>query len=124
VSALFDTSLLLDYLNGIPQAESVCTRHAHRAITVVTWAEVMAAAPASLSAQTREFLRGFERLAINEAIADRAFELIQEYRALTLRHAIPWATAQSNKLLYVTVDPPLANERHPTLLVPYRKRAS
>lgn len=122
MSALFDTSLLLDYLNGVPQAESVCEQYSHRAITVLTWAEVMAAAPADLSLQTREFLRKFERLAINEAIADRALELTQGHEGLTLRHAIPWATAQANKLLYITSNAPLLPKATPSILIPYRRR--
>jgi predicted nucleic acid-binding protein len=124
VSALFDTSLLLDYLNGVPQAEAACGKYAHRAITIVTWAEIMTAAPLKLRGQTREFLRSFERLAINEAIADRAIELTQTYKGLALRHAMPWATAQANKLLYVTVDSPPPSVRDDSLLVPYRLRHS
>ena len=121
MSALFDTSLLLDYLNGVREAAEVCESHKHRAITVLTWAEILAAAPAGVSAETREFLRGFERLATNEAIADRALELTLKYKALTLRHALPWATAESNRLVYVTVDAPLSISRASGILVPYRR---
>ncbi len=92
----------------------------HRSITVITWVEVMAAAPGPLSAQTRDFLRGFERLAINEAIADRALSLIQRHEHITMRHALPWATAQSNALVYVTPDFPKLGARDATVLIPYR----
>jgi predicted nucleic acid-binding protein len=120
VTAVFDTSLLVDYLRGIPQAHAAFEKYPHRSITVLTWVEVMSAAPDDLAAQTRDFLRGFERLAINEAIADRALSLIQRYERITMRHALPWATAQSNALIYVTPDFPKVAVRDATVLIPYR----
>jgi predicted nucleic acid-binding protein len=120
VSAVFDTSLLVDYLRGIKSAKAVLAQFPHSSITVTTWIEVMAAAPESLEAQTRNFLRTFERLAINEAIADRALALIQQHAALSMRHALPWATAQVNTLVYVTVDFPKLAARDTSVLVPYK----
>jgi predicted nucleic acid-binding protein len=120
VSAVFDTCLLVDYLRGIPQAHAAFETYPHRSITVLTWVEVMAAAPEDLSAQTRDFLRGFERLAINEAIADRALSLIQRHEQVTMRHALPWATAQSNALVYVTPDFPKLAVKDATVVIPYR----
>ncbi len=120
MSVVFDTCLLVDYLRGIPQAHAAFETYPHRSITVITWVEVMAAAPEDLTAQTRDFLRGFERLAINEAIADRALSLIQRHGPITMRHALPWATAQSNALTYVTPDFPKLAVRDPSVLIPYR----
>jgi len=120
VSAVFDTCLLVDYLRGIPQAHAAFETYPHRSITVLTWVEVMSAAPEDLSARTRDFLRSFERLAINEAIADRALSLIQRHELITMRHALPWATAQSNALVYVTPDFPKLAVRDATVLIPYR----
>lgn len=120
MSAVFDTCLLVDYLRGIPQAHKAFENYPHRSITVLTWIEVMGAAPQALSAQTRDFLRGFERLAINEAIADRALSLIQRHGRITMRHALPWATAQSNALVYVTPDFPRLAVKDATVVIPYR----
>ena len=120
MSVVFDTSLLVDYLRGIPQAHAAFETYPHRSITVITWVEVMAAAPEELASRTRDFLRGFERLAINEAIADRALSLIQRHEQITMRHALPWATAQSNSLIYVTPDFPRLAARDATVLIPYR----
>ena len=120
MSAVFDTCLLVDYLRGLPEAHAAFETYPHRSITVLTWVEVMSAAPEDLAAQTRDFLRGFERLAINEAIADRALSLIQRHEQITMRHALPWATAQSNALVYVTADFPRLAVRDTTVLIPYR----
>ena len=119
MSAVFDTSLVIDYLRGVKRAQEAFAQFPDRAITVGTWVEVMTAAPQRFEPQTREFLRGFERLAINEAIADRALALIQQHARLDIGHAIAWATAQINSAVYVSIDLPLAAP-DPTVCVPYR----
>ncbi|HWW78103.1 MAG TPA: hypothetical protein VNY82_00810 [Steroidobacteraceae bacterium] len=120
MSAVFDTSLVIDYLRGVKRAQEAFAQFPDRAITVGTWVEVMMAAPQRFEPQTREFLRGFERLAINEAIADRALALIQQHTQLDIGHAIAWATAQINSAVYVSIDlPPLAAP-DPTVCIPYR----
>ena len=120
MSAVFDSSLLFDYLRGVRQASAAFEQHPNRAITVTTWIEVMAAAPEGLAGQTRDFLRGFERLAINEAIADRALALLSRHPGLGMRHALPWATAQINSLVYITTDFPRLAIRDATVVMPYR----
>ena len=120
MSAVFDTAVVVDYLRGTKPAAGAFKRFPHRAITVTTWVEVMAAAPAALSLETREFLRTFERLAISEAISDRALVLMEKYSGLELRHAIPWATAVSNELIYINCELP-EEWADRSLWIPYRK---
>ena len=123
MTAVFDTALVIDYLRGVKRAQEAFAQFPDRAITVSTWVEVMKEAPPQLELQTREFLRGFERLAINEAIADRALALIQEHEQLDISHAIAWATAQINSSIYVSVDFPRLPAPDTTVHVPYRKRS-
>lgn len=120
--ALFDTTMVIDYLDGDKKAQAAFAQYPHRSISVVTWIEVMAAAPDDMHEHTRHFLRSFERLAMNEAIADRAFVLMQTHREQSLRRLIPWATAQANALLFVTADPPRTLSEDAGVLVPYRSR--
>jgi hypothetical protein len=120
-AAVFDTALVVDYLRGAKRALEAFAQFPDRAITVGTWVEVMTEAPPRLEPQTREFLRGFERLAINEAIADRALELIQQHGHLDIQHAMAWATAQINSSVYVTIDFPRLVAPDPTVYVPYRR---
>ncbi|WP_308167144.1 MULTISPECIES: hypothetical protein [Symbiopectobacterium] len=43
--ALFDTQILIDYLNGIAQANDILDKFNHKpAISVITWMEVMVGA--------------------------------------------------------------------------------
>jgi hypothetical protein len=121
MTAVFGTALVIDYLRGVKRAQEAFGQFPDRAITVGTWVEVMTGAPPRLEPQTREFLRGFERLAINEAIADRALALLQQHAHLDIQHAMSWATAQINNSVYVTVDFPKLSAPDPTVYVPYRR---
>lgn len=121
MTAVFDTALVIDYLRGVKRAREAFGQFPDRAITVGTWVEIMSEAPTRLEPQTREFLRGFERLAINEAIADRALALMQQHDRLTIQQALAWATAQINNSVYVTIDFPRLTAPDPTVYVPYRQ---
>jgi len=119
VTALFDTSVLLDYLVGDKRAVEVFNRFQHRALSVITWVEVMSAAPPAQAEATRAFLRSFERLSISEAIADEALRLIQERPGLPFHRALTWATARVNQLVYVTVEGAFTRPTDKRVLVPY-----
>ncbi len=75
VAALFDTNVLIDYLNGIPQAREELGLYEERAISIVSWMEVMVGASAPLAEATRSFLAGFEVTQLNETVAEKAVEL-------------------------------------------------
>lgn len=102
MNAVIDEDVLLDYLNGDPRAARALEACAHRSISVLTWLAVMARCPPDLLEPTRGFLRSFERLSINEAIADEALRLRLAASALEQARAIAWATANVNQLVFVT----------------------
>ncbi|QUS40023.1 type II toxin-antitoxin system VapC family toxin [Tardiphaga alba] len=101
VGALFDTNILIDHLNAVPQAREEIARFENRAISIITWMEVMVGAKRDLVEQTRRFLGGFEVIALDNAIADRAVTLRQTHR-IKLPDAVIWATAQTAARLLVT----------------------
>ncbi len=70
--------------------------------------------------ETREWRRTFERLAISEAISDRALTLIERHAGIALRHAIPWATAVTNELIYLSCELP-QDWADKSLWGPYRR---
>jgi predicted nucleic acid-binding protein len=112
---------LLDYLNGVPAAREALERRPNSAISVLTWVELMALAPAAKEETTRNFLRRFERLAVNEAIADRATQVARAHPDVSLSFALTYATARINSLNLVTVDAPRALLAEPTIEIPYRR---
>jgi predicted nucleic acid-binding protein len=121
VIALFDTGVLVDHLTGKPEAAAVLAGHRHGAISVITWVELMGAAPPGLEEATRTFLHRFERLAINEAIADRAVSLRREHATMSLPRALIYATALINAMTFVSVDIPSELEAASNIVVPYAR---
>jgi predicted nucleic acid-binding protein len=119
VTALFDTSILLDYLLGDKRAAAVFEQYNHRALSVISWVEVMSVAPKNEHQSTRSFLRSFERLSISEAIADEALRLIHERPGLPFHRALTWATALINQITYVTVEKSFVLSKDKGVQIPY-----
>lgn len=101
MNALVDTPVLIAYLSGEARAAHVLDMLKQRAITVTTWLEVLAAAPSACAEETRAFLRTFERLSINESIADDALRLVQQHPQVGLDSALRWAAAKANRLVFL-----------------------
>ncbi len=101
VKALFDTNILIDYLNAVPPARAELLLYAEKAVSIITWMEVMVGAAPDLAAPTRDFLRGFDLIGLDERIAARAVELRRRHR-IKLPDAVIWATAQDRAMLLVT----------------------
>lgn len=101
VAALFDTNILIDYLNGIPRAREELGLYEQRAISIVTWMEVMVGAPVPLADATRSFLASFEVIQLNETVAEKAVELRRTHR-IKLPDAIIWASAHIRGAILVT----------------------
>ena len=101
VGALFDTNILIDHLNAVPQAREEIQRFENRAVSIITWMEVMVGASADLMEPTRLFLDGFKIIALDDEIANRAVALRRAHR-IKLPDAVIWATAQTTDRLLVT----------------------
>jgi predicted nucleic acid-binding protein len=119
VKALLDTSILIDYLRGIPAARDEINLYTAKAISIVTWTEVMIGAPVSAEPATRDFLGGLTLIELDQAVAARAVILRRAHR-LTLRAAIVWASAQVHAMLLVTRDGKSFPGGEPGVRIPYR----
>jgi len=99
---LFDSNILIDYLNGVSQARETLARHAAPAISLVTWMEVLVGANDDREEQIiRGFLAQFDLLPITREIAETAVKKRREYR-LRLPDALIWATAETHAMVLVT----------------------
>lgn len=65
-----------------------------RAVSIISWMEVMVGARIDLVEPTRRFLEGFKVIALDDEIASRAVELRRAHR-IKLTDAVIWATAQT-----------------------------
>jgi predicted nucleic acid-binding protein len=118
-NVLFDTNILIDYLSGIPQARTEMELYSNRAISVITWMEVMAGATSADERQIRTFLLTFTVLPLNPEVAEQAVTLRRE-RKIKLPDAIIQATAQVEDRLLVTRNTRDFPSRDPEIRVPYR----
>ncbi len=119
---LVDTGLLVDYLEGEPRAARALEAIERRAISVVTWVELMSLSPPDALEATRGFLRSFDRVPLSEPIADEACRLIRNHPGLALRRAVSWAAARVGKLTFVTADPAFVDADPRGVRLAYAKR--
>src|SRR5690606_11147005 len=118
VKALFDTNILIDYLNAVPQARDELGRYETRTISVVSWMEVLVGAPPEVEAATRAFLTGFTVIGLGDEIAERAVA-VRRRHGIKLPDAIIWATAEVDSLLLVTRNTRDFGRNNPSIRVPY-----
>ena len=103
VKAVFDSNILIDFLQGRPEAKRELERYDDRAISVLTWIEVMVGTTPETNLATRAYLSGFELIPLDEHIAETAVELRRRHR-MKLPDAIIWASARRDGRLLVTRD--------------------
>lgn len=118
VKALFDTNILIDYLNGVAAAKKELARYRDRAISVITWMEVLVGTAASEESAIRTWLSSFQVIELNGEIASRAVEIRQQ-RRIRLPDAIVWASADVNALLLVSRNTKDFPADEPSVRVPY-----
>lgn len=102
MKALFDTNILIDYLNGVAAARTELARYGDRLISLVTWMEVLAGARNAEEEDVIEmFLRDFRCVDITRKVARDAMVILRAHR-LRLPDAIVWASARTESALLVT----------------------
>nr|WP_198984860.1 type II toxin-antitoxin system VapC family toxin [Herbaspirillum sp. ASV7] len=119
VKALFDTNILVDYLNGISAARKELARYQERYISIITWMEVMVGTSAEDEEAIRAWLSSFHLVELDQALADRAVEL-RKRRRIRLPDAIVWASAQVHSLLLVSRNTKDFPADEPGVRVPYK----
>jgi predicted nucleic acid-binding protein len=120
MKAVFDTNILVDYLNGIPAASRELDHYEEIAISIVTWMEVLAGAEeAEEEAVIREFLSRFKVQPLEKAVAERAIKIRRQHK-LKLPDAIIWATAKELGRILVTRNTKDFPEQDAGIRVPYK----
>lgn len=119
MKALFDTNILIDFLRGIPDAKAELVLYQDRAISIITWMEVMAGAPPDAESVTRGFLDAFQLIELDAAVAARAVTIRRQHR-LKLPDAIVWASAMVHAMLLVSRDAKAFPPEDPGVRIPYR----
>jgi len=119
VAALFDTNILIDYLNGLKQAEEELSKYTNKAISIITWMEIIARTGSKELDVVKEWLFEFNIKMIDSKIAERAATIRREKR-IRLPDAIIWATAQVDGMLLVSRNTKDFPESEAGIRMPYQ----
>jgi predicted nucleic acid-binding protein len=100
--ACIDSDVLIDFLQGRPEARLEIARYDDLCASYVTWIEVMTGAiRAGGENHAREVLSLFDLHRVDAAISESAASLRVHHRLRT-PDAVIWATAQAQNALLVT----------------------
>jgi predicted nucleic acid-binding protein len=118
VAVLFDTNILIDYLNGIHQAKDEINLYNDKAISIITWMEVQIGTAPPDQAKTDQFLARFMLISIDQPISREAV-MIRKGRGIKLPDAIIFAAARVTNRLFVTRNTRDFPVNTPGVRVPY-----
>ncbi|MDQ6958812.1 MAG: type II toxin-antitoxin system VapC family toxin [Mariprofundaceae bacterium] len=119
MKALFDTNILIDYLNGIEAARDELALYDKPSISSITWMKVLAGAfSEEEEIKLRAFLSRFTVLSVNMDVSEKAVELRRQYR-MHLPDTIIWATAMCDSALLVSRNTRDFPSGHPGVRLPY-----
>jgi len=119
MKAVFDTNILIDYLNGITAAAEELALYDAKLISIITYIEVMGGVKSPEEETViRGFFDSFTVCELSTAIADESISLRQRHR-LKIPDAIVYATAKSEGTLIVTRNTKDLMSDWPDVRLPY-----
>mgnify|MGYP001075076227 CR=1 FL=1 len=119
MKAVFDTNILIDYLNGVEHPAKELSLYHTRIISMITYIEILAGANTPEEENTiRAFLSSFEKRDVSGQIADAAIQLRKEHR-LKVPDAIIYGTARVEGCLIVSRNTKDLKPDWPDIRVPY-----
>lgn len=119
--AVFDSDVVIDYLQNEQRASDAMAEYDERLISRVTWIEVLVRATAAAEdARIRGVLQRFQIIEITPTVAERALDLRRSHTPkLKLPDAIIYATAQEEGCSLVTRNTRDFSSTAPDVTVPY-----
>jgi len=119
MKAVFDTNILIDYLNGIGAARTELAQYRSRHISIITFIEVMVGARNADEAEAiRGFLATFRTLDLSPEVAEETIALRQSLH-LKVPDAIVYATARTQGCMLVSRNTKDMKPAWPDVRVPY-----
>ena len=119
VKALFDTNILLDHIRGRDAARRELSLYGDRAISIISFMEVLVGTTPATEANERAFLASFAVIPLDPVIAEDAAALRRATR-IRLPDAIIWASARATGRLLVTRNTKDFPVGDPGIREPYR----
>jgi predicted nucleic acid-binding protein len=119
MQVVFDTNILIDYLNGIESARTEILKYQKGLISVLTKMEVLVGVrDVQEEMKVRSFLNRFKTIALSEDIAEAAVNIRKDL-GIKLPDAIIYATAQIHHCLLVTRNTKDFPDSFADILCPY-----
>ncbi len=119
MKAVIDSDVLIDYLQGIPQAKKELGRYSQPLYSVVSWMEVMCGADTDEEQRDAEVLfRSLSMVGLSSEIARQAVDE-QRTPGLKLPDAVILATAECEGCIVVTRNSKDFDTDDPRVRIPY-----
>lgn len=118
VVALFDTNIIIDYLNGEEQAKKEFAAFPKKLLSGISYMEVLVGAAQDAEVIKHVLASVFDIIWLNQTIADKAIEVRRKYK-IKLPDAIIMATALVHEAFLVTRNTKDFTTELPFVRVPY-----
>ncbi|RTL11762.1 MAG: PIN domain-containing protein [Neisseriaceae bacterium] len=119
MKAMFDSNILMDYLNQVDASRDVLSQYQERYISLITYIEVLAGAKTLQDEYViKGFLNKFHIIIPNVKIGDQTVKLRKEYR-FKLPDALIVASSIEQDIQLFTRDENLLN-KFANVVIPYR----
>lgn len=123
MSPLFDTNILIDYLNSREEAKNELSRYDNWSISIITYIEVLTGVVRKNEQQlVRQFLSGFQCYSLDQRTADLSINLRQQHKLKT-PDAIIYATALDTGKVLVTRNTKDFKTDWSSIRIPYKLKA-
>jgi predicted nucleic acid-binding protein len=120
MKAVFDSNIVIDYLNGIPQAAQELAHYREAWISPITWLEAQVKAPPGLEDATRAAIdTTFRRLDLDTETLQRALDIRRSLR-VKLPDALILASARTRGWTLVTRNTKDFPAELPGVRIPYQ----
>ena len=123
MKAVFDTNIIIDYLNGLHEAKEEMNRYDEKLISIITYAETLVGVMSLPQYESvKNFLLSFQVIDVSKHTADLAVKLRHKYK-LKMPDALILATAEQTSSILVTRNTKDFTSKIPLVRVPYEVKS-
>jgi predicted nucleic acid-binding protein len=119
MKGVFDTNILIDYLNGHAPAATEISKHNDKIISRVTWMEVLVGVKPHEEPDVRTFLSSFTIAELTAAVSEEAVRIRKTKSKIKLPDAIIYATAKLETCNLITRNTRDFDPSAPDVIAPY-----
>ena len=120
MKAVFDTNILIDYLNGVEKAKIELSLYSEKYISIITWMEVLIGCKTEEEAGVvKDYLKSFTLIPLENNVALLAVSIKQKLK-VKLPDSIIYASAKNLGCILVTRNSKDFDNTSPDVREPYQ----